>query len=269
MIGELTQFTRFAEYTNSIYFSSVTITSHRENSSSFFVLFFFSNLLRSTPLSSRKVFDLLQGGYSDCHIVIEWFWEVIETMTNQERFDLLLVRENNLQRLFDLFPSSPLSSLSPAVLQFLSKDSQRYVEMMRSVNSVSRSGEMPRHYLGTVNLQKAVWKIFSELTPASIDFNFLLITPNRIWNRNYNKRFWMEWVIRLNKSNKAIQSIRLQRLKFYVFSVTWPSITILLWEEGRCHRITVFMLFLLFFLQKMLLFLSVRPHYWFFHWSLF
>ncbi|KAF1761411.1 hypothetical protein GCK72_009667 [Caenorhabditis remanei] len=41
-------------------------------------------------LNDWRINTIYKGGYSDCHIVIEWFWEVIETMTNQERFDLLL-----------------------------------------------------------------------------------------------------------------------------------------------------------------------------------
>ncbi|CAL2037027.1 unnamed protein product [Caenorhabditis brenneri] len=41
-------------------------------------------------LNDWRTNTIYKGGYSDCHIVIEWFWEVIETMTNQERFDLLL-----------------------------------------------------------------------------------------------------------------------------------------------------------------------------------
>lgn len=41
-------------------------------------------------LNDWRTNTIYKGGYSDCHIVVEWFWEVIETMTNQERFDLLL-----------------------------------------------------------------------------------------------------------------------------------------------------------------------------------
>lgn len=71
--------------------------------------------------------------------MIEWFWEVIETMTNQERFDLLLVRKRGGRKGCEIFERQTdqvlAFSSSPAVRQCLSKVSRRYEEMMRLANS--------------------------------------------------------------------------------------------------------------------------------------